>query len=113
MTSFESTDDEPQFLRTIGPKSFTVWTKCSYIIQANGDGAPAFQLFKSVADNDDLFYQLHYIEFMNSEMDFLAGGMDAEYTGRNLTADTFVNPMAGAAMLFGDGNRLGWYPNQF
>jgi len=60
-----------------------------------------------------MHYNLHYIEFMNSEMEFLAGGADAEYTGRNLTANTYVNPMAGAAALFSDGNRLAWNPDQF
>jgi len=38
---FESSDDEPVFLRSKG-EELTAYTKCSYIIKVEGDGAPAF-----------------------------------------------------------------------
>jgi len=41
VTVFESSDDEPVFLRSKG-EELTAYTKCSYIIKVEGDGAPAF-----------------------------------------------------------------------
>jgi hypothetical protein len=54
-------------------------------------------------------FDLHYIEFENSEMDFLNGGANAVYQNTNLEAGIFPNPLSSKANLT-PGQHLNWYP---
>ena len=53
-------------------------------------------------------FDLHYIEFENSEMDFLNGGANAVYQNTNLEAGIFPNPLSSKANLT-PSKYLNWY----
>lgn len=110
VTKFTSVDD-PAVTLTTGYASFTGTTKCTYIIQVGPEGgAPSFKI--NAATTTMTMFDLHYIEFENSEMDFLNAGANAVYQGTTFEKDVFPNPMADKATLT-PGQHLNWYPQNY
>jgi len=77
VTNFASVND-PEVTLLTGYAGMSGTTKCTYIVKTAADaGAPGFRV---VYPGTNVFnFDLHYIEFEDSEMDYFASGANAVY----------------------------------